>query len=158
MAWIGFKDRGVPLSEGAKLPHVQIRNNEDHLFFIDDFGRKGWLLVYFYPKADTPGCTAQACSLRDHFEDLTHQGVRILGVSKDKPKTLQKFKAKYSLPFDLVSDHEGKLCQAFGVPTWFGFSSRQAYLFRNGKLVWRDLVGSTQRQADDILRVLRERS
>lgn len=158
LSWVGFKDQGTPLKEGSKMPRVQVQDDMGHLFFMDEVSKQGWVLVYFYPKADTPGCTAQACSLRDHYEELTHLGVKVFGASKDKRPALEKFKLKYSLPFTLISDADVKLANTFGVPTWFGFTSRQAYLFREGVLVWRDLVGSTRTQADEVLRVIRERS
>ncbi len=140
------------------MPRLQAMDDEGHLFYIDEVSRVGWTLIYFYPKADTPGCTAQACSLRDHFHEFSSLGVKVFGVSRDKTPALKKFKAKFSLPFPLITDAECRVIKAFGVPRWFGFSSRQAYLFRDGILIWRDLVGSTRTQADEVLRAIRERS
>lgn len=81
-----------------------------------------WLVLYFYPKDDTPGCTAEACSLRDARDDLAAQGVQIVGVSKDDPSSHEKFKAKFSLNFTLLSDPEGKVIEAYGAwgPKMFG--------------------------------------
>ncbi len=158
LQWLGFKDRGIPLQEGARLPRVQVRDDQEHLFYLDEVGRVGWTLVYFYPKADTPGCTAQACSLRDHFQEFSSLGVKVFGVSRDRPPALKKFKSKYSLPFLMISDFDSRLMNLFGVPKWFGFASRQAFLFKEGVLIWRDLVGSTRTQADEVLRAIRERS
>ena len=156
--WFGFKDRAVPLQEGAKIPRIQVIDDMGHLFYLDEVSRVGWVLVYFYPKADTPGCTAQACSLRDHFHEFTSLGVRIFGVSRDKIASLKKFKEKFLLPFAMISDSDSRLMNRFGVPKWFGFASRQAFLFKDGILIWRDLVGSTRTQADEVLRAIRERS
>lgn len=72
-------------------------------------------ILYFYPKDDTSGCTAEACSLRDGITDLQEAGYRVIGVSRDSAKSHQKFKAKHQLPFPLIADEETTLNQAFGV-------------------------------------------
>lgn len=74
------------------------------------------LVLYFYPKDDTPGCTAEACSLRDHYQSLLQAGYQILGISSDSPASHQKFIAKFQLPFDLISDQDKTVHEAFG--TW----------------------------------------
>lgn len=116
--------------------------------------KKSKVLVFFYPKADTPGCTAQACSLRDHFSDLSDKGVQVFGVSTDTPEDQEKFKAKYRLPFPLISDKDKSICKAFGVSTTLGFASRQAFLMDQGKIIWLDRSASTKEQADDVLKIL----
>ena len=143
-----------PLAEGAALPVVSQKNQNDASVKLADVGTSGYLLVYFYPKADTPGCTKQACSLRDSYAALTGKGVRILGVSMDSVKAQKAFKAKYKLPFDLLADADGTVVAAFGVPKMMGFAKRQAFLFKDGKLVWRDLSASTEQQAADVLKVI----
>jgi peroxiredoxin Q/BCP len=110
--------------------------------------------VYFYPKADTPGCTKQACSLRDSYAALKDRGVKIYGVSMDKVKSQKAFQDKYKLPFDLLADEDGTVVDAFGVPKTMGFSKRQAFLFKDGKLVWSDMSASTEEQAADVLKFL----
>jgi peroxiredoxin len=72
-------------------------------------------VIYFYPKDDTPGCTKEACGFRDAWADVQDAGVQVVGVSKDSVKRHDTFKAKYDLPFPLVSDGDGTLCRAFGV-------------------------------------------
>lgn len=113
-----------------------------------------YTLVYFYPRADTPGCTAQGCSLRDAYAKLTEKGVRVIGVSTDKVENQAAFKEKYNLPFTLLADTEKVVLKAFGVGTTFGFSSRQAYLIEGDKVVYADHKGSTKQQADEILAFL----
>ncbi|MCU0777357.1 MAG: peroxiredoxin [Akkermansiaceae bacterium] len=140
-----------PLADGAALPAVSQRNHNDEIVKLAEAGASGYLLVYFYPKADTPGCTKQACSLRDAYEKLTDKGVRIYGVSKDSVKAQKAFREKYQLPFDLLADEDGAVVKAFGVPATMGFAKRQAFLFKDGKLVWRDLSASTEQQAADVL-------
>ncbi len=73
------------------------------------------VVLYFYPKDDTPGCTAEACAFRDDYNDYEKAGVVILGVSADSPKSHAKFKEKYGLPFTLLSDEDHKVCEQYGV-------------------------------------------
>ena len=142
------------LAEGAVLPVVSQKNQNDEVVKLNEVGTTGYLLVYFYPKSDTPGCTKQACSLRDSYAKLTEKGVKIYGVSKDAVKTQKAFREKYKLPFDLLADEDGTVVNAFGVPTTMGFAKRQAFLFKDGKLVWRDLSASTEQQAADVIEFL----
>ncbi len=146
-----------PLAVGAPLPVVEQKNQDDQTVKLSEAGKTGYLLVYFYPKADTPGCTKQACSLRDSYAALTDKGVKILGVSMDNVKAQKAFKDKYKLPFDLLADPEGMVVDAFGVPKTMGFSKRQAYLFKDGKLVWLDVNAATDKQAEDVLKVLSQK-
>lgn len=123
-----------------------------------DVYKKGITVVYFYPKADTPGCTKQGCSLRDAHADLTAKGVQVLGVSVDKPEANKKFQDKFHLPFTLVCDPEGKVLEAFKVSKIpvIGLATRQCFVVKDGKVVWHDPKASTDKQADDIKEVLKE--
>jgi peroxiredoxin Q/BCP len=143
-----------PLADGAALPAVSQKNQDDVTVNLAEIGAAGYLLVYFYPKSDTPGCTKQACSLRDSFATLTEKSVKVFGVSTDKVKSQKAFKEKYKLPFDLLADEDGSVVAAFGVPKTMGFAKRQAFLFKDGKLVWRDLTASTDQQAADVLKFI----
>ena len=143
-----------PLADGAALPVVSQKNQDDQMVKLAVAGASGYLLVYFYPKSDTPGCTKQACSLRDSYERLTAKNVRIFGVSTDSVKAQKAFKDKYKLPFDLLADENAAVVAAFGVPKTMNFAKRQAFLFKDGKLVWRDLSASTDQQAADVLEFL----
>ncbi len=75
----------------------------------------GALIVYFYPKDNTPGCTAEACSLRDGYESLINKGFTVIGISKDSAASHSRFAEKHSLPFMLLSDPDGCVCESFGV-------------------------------------------
>jgi thioredoxin-dependent peroxiredoxin len=143
-----------PIVVGSKLPAVEQQNQEGQAVKLGEVGAAGYLLVYFYPKADTPGCTKQACSLRDSYAKLKDKGVTIYGVSMDKIPAQKAFHEKYKLPFDLLADADGKVVAAFGVPSAMGFSKRQAFLFKDGKLVWSDMSASTEKQAEDVLTFL----
>jgi len=95
-------------------------------------------------------------ALRDAYEQLTEKGVKVVGVSSDNVKSQKSFSDKHKLPYSLVADKEGKVIDAFGVPVIkVGLASRQAYLFKKGKLVWRDLKASTKQQATDVLKQIK---
>jgi peroxiredoxin Q/BCP len=102
------------LSKGDRVPDFELKDQNGNLVKSEDFrGRK--LLVYFYPKADTPGCTKQACSVRDARENLSGLGVAAVGMSPDTPEMQKKFEGKYDLNFPLLSDTDHAVAQRFGV-------------------------------------------
>ena len=136
---------------GSPIPALSAKDQEGQLINLPEYGKEGFLLVFFYPKANTPGCTAQACSLRDSSADLTKRGVKILGISADQVSSQKEFATDHKLPYPLLADSENKIIQAFGVGGLFGFAQRSAFLFRDGKLVWRDPKGSTKDQAKVVL-------
>ncbi|MBP6506237.1 MAG: peroxiredoxin [Opitutaceae bacterium] len=144
-----------PLAVGATAPQVTgITETGASLALADVYAQQPYTLVYFFPKADTPGCTAQGCSLRDAYETLLKDGVAVIGVSTDKPEAQKAFKEKYSLPFTLIADDSKTVVKAFGVPTTMGFAKRQAFLIKGGKIIWADYSASTKQQADDVLNVI----
>ncbi len=101
------------LQKGDPAPAFSGTDQNGNALKLDDFkGSK--LVLYFYPKDDTPGCTAEACNLRDNYQELMERGFRILGVSPDGLKSHQKFSEKYSLPFPLIADEEKKILEAYG--------------------------------------------
>lgn len=102
------------LKEGDKAPAFKGKNQDGTAVKLGDFkGKK--LALYFYPKDDTPGCTKQACSLRDGFSELKKAGIEVVGVSIDDEKSHQKFISKYELPFDLIADTDKSIVEAYGV-------------------------------------------
>jgi thioredoxin-dependent peroxiredoxin len=102
------------LAAGQKAPHFEALNQDGKTLRLSDFsGRK--LVLYFYPKDDTPGCTAEACNLRDNYNSLIDAGYAVLGVSPDDPKKHRKFIDKFELPFDLLADTEQTVANAYGV-------------------------------------------
>ncbi|MDB6150664.1 MAG: alkyl hydroperoxide reductase/Thiol specific antioxidant/Mal allergen [Chthoniobacter sp.] len=117
-----------------------------------DVYAKGPTLVYFYPKADTPGCTKQACSLRDDWSVLQGKGIQVLGVSEDQAAAQKKFAEKYQLPFTLIADHDGKVAQAFGAEMMGAVTKRQSFLIKDGKIAWTMLKASTDTHAKDVLK------
>lgn len=102
------------LKAGDKAPNFEAKDQDGNVHKLEDYkGKK--LVVFFYPKASTPGCTAEACNLRDNWETFQAQGFHILGVSADSAKRQQNFKTKYELPFPLLADEEKEVINAFGV-------------------------------------------
>ena len=143
--------RAEPLPVGAQAPAITAPDENGAPVDFAKVYRRGVTLVYFYPKAGTPGCTAQACSLRDSISDLKDLGITVLGVSHDTPEAQKKFKAEHNLPFTLIADHDGKVIKAFGVPTiMFGISKRQSFLIKDGRVVWRSLSAQTKTHADEV--------
>ncbi len=149
--------RAEPLKVGDAAPAVSgVTETGATLHFADVYAKQPYTLVYFYPKADTSGCTAQGCSLRDGYEALTQKGVAVIGVSHDDVAAQKAFKDKYNFPFTLIADREGVVTKAFGVPNYPATSAahRSAYLIKDGKIVYADYAGTTSKQAETILKVL----
>ncbi|MEZ5033186.1 MAG: thioredoxin-dependent thiol peroxidase [Saprospiraceae bacterium] len=102
------------LKAGDKAPSFSSTNEKGEVVTLEQFkGKK--LVLYFYPKDDTPGCTAEACSIRDHYQRFLNAGYAVLGVSPDKEAKHQKFIDKYNLPFSLLADPDQEILKAYGV-------------------------------------------
>ena len=105
----------MALKIGNKAPDFEsINQNGDKVKLSDFIGKK--VVLYFYPRDNTPGCTAQACNLKDNYKTLQKNGYTILGISKDSPKSHQKFINKFDLPFDLIADENQNVHMKYG--TW----------------------------------------
>ena len=127
----------VPLAVGAAAPDISAKDQDGKGVNFKDTYAKGATLVYFFPKADTPGCTKQGCSLRDNWDKLTAKGIQVLGVSGDKPEAQKAFRDKFTFPFPLIADDDGKVAAAFGVPAMKpGIFKRTSFLVKGGKIVW----------------------
>ena len=152
MSFFGFGSKVKALEAGAPAPMPVSLDQDGNSFAFADAYAKGVTLVYFYPKADTPGCTAQACSLRDSFESLKAENLQIVGVSRDTPASQKKFQQKYNLPFSLVADSDGKVAEAFGVGGVMGLpvSKRQSCLIKDGRVVWMSLSAKTGEHAAEV--------
>ncbi len=102
------------LNEGDIAPNFTAKDQDGKEVKLSDYKGKR-VVLYFYPKDDTPGCTKQACSLRDSFAEFEEKGIKIFGVSTDTKKSHQKFISKYALPFDLLADTEKEIVNLYGV-------------------------------------------
>jgi peroxiredoxin Q/BCP len=154
LSWLGLATKATPLEVGADAPDAVLLDVQGAPVHLTSFYHQGYTLVYFYPKADTPGCTKQACSLRDEFDKLRQRGVEVVGISADPPEKQRHFQKKLRLPFTVLCDDKRNAAKAFGVPMLLGMHHRQSFLIRNLKIVWRDLHASTADQAADVLAAL----
>ena len=114
LTFLGLKSAQA-LPVGAPAPIVQAINQDGQPLNLGDYYRKGLVLVYFYPKADTPGCTAEACGFRDALPNFAKTGATVIGLSKDSVASHDKFKKKYKLPFMLASDEDTAVAKRYGV-------------------------------------------
>ena len=104
----------IPIAVNDKAPEFNSLDQDGNKIALKDFKGK-WVVLYFYPRADTPGCTIEACSFRDSFKRVEKIGAVVLGVSPDTPAAQKKFVDKFDLPFTLVADADKKICNAYGV-------------------------------------------
>src|SRR5882724_12031347 len=104
----------LKLKEGAVAPEFTVATSGGGKISLADYRGKN-VILYFYPKDDTPGCTKEACAFRDHFADFEQQGAVVLGVSTDPVKKHDKFVGKFKLPFMLLADEDRKIVEAYGV-------------------------------------------
>jgi peroxiredoxin Q/BCP len=108
------------LAVGDKAPDFELPAPDGESVRLSDFRGKGVVVLYFYPKDETPGCTAEACAFRDSYEVFTDAGAEVIGVSADDGDSHTKFIDKHRLPFTLVSDADGSVRKAYGVKAVFG--------------------------------------
>ena len=104
----------MPISSGITAPDFMLTDDAGVSRRLSDY-RGQIVVLYFYPKDDTPGCTTEACNFRDDYSSYVEVGINILGVSPDSTKSHSKFKAKYQLPFPLLADEDHAVCTAYGV-------------------------------------------
>ncbi len=102
------------LQAGDKAPDFKVNDQDGNVISSTDYKGKKWI-VFFYPKASTPGCTAEACNLRDNYKELQKKSYELLGVSADSEKRQKNFREKYSFPFPLLADEKKEVINAFGV-------------------------------------------
>lgn len=102
------------LKEGDKAPDFTAKDQNGQTVSLADYKGKN-IILYFYPKDDTPGCTAEACDFRDNYQSLLGKGYQVIGVSTDDEKSHKKFETKHNLPFPLIADNEHHVVEAYGV-------------------------------------------
>ncbi len=144
-----------PLNVGDAAPKVKVPNHLGKTTNMNSLYKKGPVVVYFYPRSFTGGCTKQACNIRDNWDALKSSGVTVIGVSDDPVDKQKEFVNEYSLPFILIGDEDHTLGKGFGIPTNpKGAYSRQTFLVIDGKVAWRDLKASPVTQTEDIMTAL----
>ena len=114
---------------GDRVPNFSLPSQTGTTVNVSDLIGKKSLVIYFYPKDDTPGCTAESCAFRDSYEVFTDAGAEVIGISADSPQSHQQFAQKYNLPFTLLSDSDNRVRKLFGVPsTLFVLPGRVTYI------------------------------
>ncbi len=142
---------------GDKAPNVVSETYGGEKINLSDFTKKGTVLLYFYPRDNTPGCTKEACSLRDGMSDLKDLGVQVLGVSTDSVKSHEKFRDKYELNFPLISDKDKGIINTYGVTNERGSAKRASFLIDQKGIirhVWTKV--NTMEHANEILNKVKE--
>jgi peroxiredoxin Q/BCP len=148
------------LNEGDSAPDFAVRDAHGNEVKLADL-RGQRVVLYFYPKDDTPGCTKQACSLRDSFSTFEDKNIKVLGVSLDDEESHQKFAEKFNLPFTLLADTDHKLSEAYGVygekdmygKKYMGISRMTFLIDENGKIVKIFRKVNVDEHADEVLAV-----
>lgn len=149
------------LEVGTIVKDFSLPDSEGNIRKLSEFYGKP-VVLYFYPKDDTPGCTTQACTFRDQYEEFTSKNIQVIGISKDTPKSHQAFKQKYHLPFVLLSDNENEICEYFGVwieksmygKKYMGIQRATFILDAHGIISHVFQKASPENNAEDILNVL----
>ncbi|MDH6088524.1 peroxiredoxin [Umezakia ovalisporum] len=143
----------MPLAVGTDAPAFTVKDTNGNTVSLSDFAGKT-VVLYFYPKDDTPGCTKQACSFRDAQPEYTDKNVVVLGVSADDEASHQAFTQKYNLNFPLLADTNKTLIKAYDVDGG-GYAKRVTYVIdRNGKIIHVDASVNTTTHASDVLSAL----
>lgn len=153
-------DKMKKIEVGSIVPSFALADQNGHLFAIDSVVGKKNLVIYFYSKDDSPGCTAEACYFRDQFEAFNEASALIIGISGQSVESHKKFAEKYRLRYTLLSDEGNKIRKLFRVPTGFLglLPGRVTYVVdKSGKVVYMfDSQTQTERHVDDALKILKD--
>ncbi len=144
---------------GNKVPALHLKDQKGNEFRFEDLAGQKSFVVYFYPKDFTPGCTKEACSFRDSYEEFKDLGAEVIGISADSPKSHSKFANKYNLPYIFLSDPDKKAREAFGVkPNLLGLlPGRETFIFdKDGKLLHKFNSMNSKRHMPEALSVLKK--
>lgn len=156
----GSEEEVTTLKKGDAIPEIVLYDQHNQLFNVNDFVGINSMVIYFYPKDDTPGCTKEACSFRDSYEVFNSAGAMVIGISSDSPKSHLEFADKYGLPFPLLSDTEDKISKAFGVPSDYmgAVPGRVTFVIdREGivQFVFQDL-DSAEQHVEEAMQVIKQ--
>jgi peroxiredoxin Q/BCP len=121
-----FEDHTLKVGDTA--PELKLKDQHGNLIFLRDFAKKKWVVLYFYPKDDTPGCTKEACQLRDQSKQLEPFNVQVLGVSVDSIESHDKFARKFNLSFPLLADPTKKVTKAYGALAFYRLARRITFI------------------------------
>jgi peroxiredoxin Q/BCP len=144
------------LSQGQRAPEFEARDHNDNVVSLKSL-RGRTVVLYFYPKDDTPGCTAEACSFRDSMDLLRDRGIVVIGVSVDSEESHKRFASKYGLNFSLLPDREKKIVRAYGVESPFRTVRRVTYIIAPDGVIKHVFTKvNTETHAVDVLEKLEE--
>ena len=144
---------------GDEAPDFTLRDQDGEPVSLSDYRGRSNVVLFFYPKDFSPGCTRQACSFRDSYEDFTDLGAEVIGVSGDSVESHKEFLDTYLLPFTLLSDPDGQARSLYGATKGFGLlPGRYTYIIDKGGVVRHVFTSETnmRRHVDEALRILRE--
>jgi peroxiredoxin Q/BCP len=144
---------------GEKAPDFSLPNQDGDIVSLSDYYQKNNVVLFFYPKDFSPGCTIQACHFRDNYEDFTDLGAEVIGISSDSVESHKKFLDEYLLPFSLLSDENSKVRKGYGSTKGFGFlPGRYTFIVDKAGMVRYIFTSETdmKKHIDEALRVLRE--
>jgi peroxiredoxin Q/BCP len=157
--WLPTARAAEVAATGVQAPVFSLKDQSGKLQRLEDYRGK-WVVLYFYPKDDTPGCTEQACKFRDDMMQITALGAQVLGISVDDSASHAKFAAKYNLPFPLLADEGGSVAKAYGAfSDWglFGIAKRYTFLIDpHGKIAKTYLKVDTSKHSADIIADLKQ--
>ena len=147
------------VKRGDKAPDFTLPNQNGVLVSLSDYNKQNNVVLFFYPKDFSPGCTTQACSFRDHYEDFTDLGAEVVGISSDSVESHKRFLDEYLLPFTLLSDRDGKVRSLYGSTKGFGLiPGRYTFIIDMEGIIRHIFTSETnmKKHIDEALRVLRE--
>ena len=133
----GCKGQGKTLTAGDPVPVFSLRDQNDSVFNIADYAGKEILVIYFYPRDESSGCTKEACSFRDNYDQFKKAGAMVIGINSGTVDSHRKFIEHHKLPFTLLSDPGNKVLKMFGVKTKFFITGRETFVVdKTGKIVF----------------------
>jgi peroxiredoxin Q/BCP len=146
------------LTVGDQAPDFELLDQDENRVKLSERLTRGPIVLYFYPKDDTPGCTAEACGFREQYQAFTDARVDVIGVSDDTPDTHRQFAARHRLPFTLVSDPGGILRQRYGVDSFGLLRGRVSFVIDAGGVIRQRFSSRTNMLAhvDSALKVLKD--
>ncbi len=157
LSFLGLSSASVDIKEGQVAPMFTAIDQNNRTISLSDFKNKSNVILYFYPKDDTPGCTSQACSLRDSSSTIKAMDAVILGVSADNVKSHKEFAEKYQLPFSLLADPQKELIKKYGVSMpVIGIAKRWTFIIGKDGIVKKVIQDvNTSKHDSQVMEVLR---
>ncbi len=147
------------IQKGDQAPDFELPSADGKLTRLSNFKGKRPVVIFFYPRDETPGCIKEACTFRDHYEQFQKAGVEVIGISSDPPETHKKFAGRHRLPFLLLSDQQGKIRQLYRIPKTWGLLPGRVTLVIDRNGVVRNSFSSQwnpARHVEESLKLLRE--